>query len=95
MFVPLDTGVKSGEMVQVVPTGIGLAHVVRCPAVVTLNAALEIDPRKGEARVTGWLPVFVIVNTPVQGELPPRTGHPVGVPDIPEGLARSSATSPN
>jgi hypothetical protein len=95
VFEPLDNGVKSGEMVQEVPTGIGLAHVVRCPAVVTLNAVLEIDPRKGEVRVTGWLPMFVTVNTPVQGELPPRTGHPVGVPATPEALPRASGTSPN
>ena len=44
--------------------------------------------------MTGWLPVFVTVNTPVQGELPPRTGHPVGVPATPEAPS-FSGTSPN
>ena len=78
---PVVAGVNFGEMVEVVPTGIGLVHVV-----VTLNAALAGvgAPRKGEARVTGWLPMFETVNTPVQGELLPVTGQPAGVPDTPE-----------
>jgi hypothetical protein len=90
-FETVVAGVNFGEMVQVVPTGIGLVHVV-----VPLNAALAGvgAPRKVEARTTGWLPMFETVNTPVQGELLPRTGQPAGVPATPE-VPMDSGTVPN
>ena len=56
-----EVGVKSGEMVQVVPTGIGLVHPLD-----TLNCAFPTVPRKGEDRMACALPELVTVNTPVQ-----------------------------